>query len=68
MAVNYGVDKVRFPSPVQVGTRIRAGAELIEVTDVTGGGIQTKMLITIEIEGSEKPGLRRSSRLARWYP
>ena len=51
MAMNYGVDKVRFPSPVHVGSRIRAGAELIEVTDVKGGGIQTKMLITIEIEG-----------------
>ena len=36
MAVNYGVDKVRFPSPVKVGTRVRAGAELIEVTDVAG--------------------------------
>ena len=67
MAVNYGVDKVRFPSPVKVGSRIRAGAELIEVSDVAGGGIQTKTLITIEVEGQEKPCCVIES-LARWYP
>jgi acyl dehydratase len=65
MAVNYGVDKVRFPSPVKVGQRIRAGAELQEVTDVAGG-IQTKTLITIEVEGQEKPCCVIES-LARWY-
>jgi acyl dehydratase len=65
MAVNYGVDKVRFPSPVKVGQRIRAGAELQEVTDVSGG-IQTKTLITIEVEGQEKPSCVIES-LARWY-
>ena len=67
MAVNYGVDKVRFPSPVKVGARIRAGAELVDVTDVAGGGIQTKTLITIEVEGQEKPCCVIES-LARWYP
>jgi acyl dehydratase len=67
MAVNYGVDKVRFPSPVKVGARIRAGAELVEVSDVAGGGIQTKTLITIEVEGQEKPCCVIES-LARWYP
>src|SRR5215212_7921181 len=51
MAINYGVDKVRFIAPVLVGKRIRAGAEMMEVTDVKGG-IQTKVLITIESEGS----------------
>ena len=54
MGVNYGVDKVRFPAPVPVGSRLRAGAELLEVTDVPGG-IQTKMGITIEVEGNAKP-------------
>ena len=67
MAVNYGVDKVRFPSPVKVGSRIRAGAELVEVSDVAGGGIQTKTLIPIEVEGQEKPCCVIES-LARWYP
>ena len=54
MGVNYGVDKVRFPAPVPVGARLRAGAELLAVTDVTGG-IQTTMRITIEVEDAEKP-------------
>ncbi len=63
MAVNYGVDKVRFIAPVIVGKRIRAGAEMMEVTDVKGGGIQTKVLITIEIEGSEKPACVIESHL-----
>jgi acyl dehydratase len=67
MAVNYGVDKVRFPAPVKVGARIRAGAELVEVTDVAGGGIHTKTLVTIEIEGGDKPACIIES-LARWYP
>jgi acyl dehydratase len=65
MAINYGVDKVRFVSPVIVGSRIRAGAEMMSVTDV-GGGIQTKVLITIEIEGSEKPACVIES-LSRWF-
>ena len=45
---------MRFPAPVPVGSRLRAGAELLEVTDVPGG-IQTKMGITIEVEGNAKP-------------
>ena len=67
MAINYGVDKVRFVAPVLVGKRIRAGAEMAEVTDVKGGGIQTKVLITIEIEGSEKPACVIES-ISRWIP
>jgi acyl dehydratase len=52
--VNYGVNKVRFMTPVLVGARVCGGAELLEVTDVPGG-IQTIMKITIEIEGAAKP-------------
>ena len=65
MAVNYGLDKVRFPSPVRVGARVRAGAELAEVVDV-GTGVQVKTLITIEVEGGEKPACVIES-LARWF-
>ena len=65
MAVNYGLDKVRFPSPVRVGARIRAGAELAEVTEV-GTGVQVKTLVTIEVEGGEKPACVIES-LARWF-
>ena len=62
--INYGVDKVRFPSPVKVGDRIRAGAELLEVPDVNGG-LQTLVRITIEIEGSDRPACVIDS-LSRW--
>jgi len=62
--INYGVDKVRFPSPVKVGDRIRAGAEMLEVTDVNGG-LQTLVRITIEIEGSDRPACVMDS-ISRW--
>ena len=52
--INYGVNKIRFPSPVPVGARVRGGAELAAVEEVTGG-IQTTMVITIEIEGQDRP-------------
>lgn len=64
MGVNYGVDKVRFPSPVKVGTRVRAGAELIDVSDINGG-VQTLIRITVETEGSDKPNCVIDS-LSRW--
>lgn len=54
LGVNYGVNKVRFPSPVPVGSKIRAGVELLEAEPVTGG-VQTVMRITIEVEGGSKP-------------
>jgi acyl dehydratase len=62
--VNYGVDKVRFPAPVKVGSRVRAGAELTAVSDVAGG-LQTTIVITIEVEGSTKPACVIES-LSRW--
>ena len=65
MGVNYGVGKVRFPAPVPVGSRIRATAELVAAEDVPGG-VQTKVLITIEIEGSDKPACVIES-LSRWF-
>jgi acyl dehydratase len=54
MGVNYGVDKVRFPAPVVVGSRVRGGAEIAAVADITGG-IQVTIRITIEIDGAAKP-------------
>jgi acyl dehydratase len=64
MAINYGADKVRFITPVPVNSRVRCGAELLEVTDVNGG-IQTKVLLTVEIEGVDKPACIIES-LTRW--
>jgi len=52
--VNYGADKIRYPSPVRVGAKVRGGAELVKVDEVAGG-VQTTMRITIEIEGEAKP-------------
>jgi acyl dehydratase len=54
MGVNYGLEKVRFPSPVPVGSKLRAGAQLDEVTDIAGG-IQLQLTITLEVEGAAKP-------------
>ncbi|WP_066949014.1 MaoC family dehydratase [Microtetraspora fusca] len=55
MSVNYGLDKVRFPSPVKVGARIRLGATVASVEDVPGDGVQMSLDFTVEIEGADKP-------------
>jgi acyl dehydratase len=65
MGVNYGCDKVRFPSPVPVGSRLRVGVEVLEVTDVPGG-VQAKMRFTFECEGAEKPACV-AENLLRYY-
>ena len=54
MAVNYGLDKVRFPSPVRAGTRVRGQAAL-EDFKVTPGGAQTVIRVTVETESGDKP-------------
>jgi acyl dehydratase len=54
MAVNYGLDRVRFPAPVPVGSRVRGGVVVEEVTEI-GGGVQTVLTVTFEVEGGDKP-------------
>jgi len=54
MGINYGLNKLRFPSPVPVGSKVRAGATLAEVEDVAGG-VQVALVVTFEIEGATKP-------------
>ncbi|HEY3144110.1 MAG TPA: MaoC family dehydratase [Acidimicrobiales bacterium] len=54
LAVNYGANKIRFPSPVPVGAKLRVGVEVAEVSDVPGG-VQVMMRFTFECEGAEKP-------------
>jgi len=54
LGVNRGTGKVRFPAPAPVGSRLRAGVELVAVDEVPGG-IDTTMVITVEREGSDKP-------------
>lgn len=54
MGINYGTNKVRFPAPVPVGSRLRATAVVKEVTEA-GGGIQVTTAVTVEREGGDKP-------------
>jgi acyl dehydratase len=54
MGVNYGLNKVRFPAPVPVGSRVRARMTLMNVEDITGGA-QVTWLVTIERDGGDKP-------------
>ncbi|GAA0957915.1 MaoC family dehydratase [Actinocorallia libanotica] len=54
MGVNYGYDKIRFPSPVPVDAKVRVGAEIEDVQDVTGG-ILVRLRFTWEVEGAAKP-------------
>jgi acyl dehydratase len=53
-ALNYGLNKVRFPAPVPVGSRIRSSPKIAAVTDVAGGS-QIVFETTFEVEGGEKP-------------
>lgn len=54
MGVNYGYDRIRFPAPVPVNSKVRLGAEVAGVQDVTGG-FQLKLRFTWEITGGSKP-------------
>ncbi|MFI1812932.1 MaoC family dehydratase [Streptomyces sp. NPDC020422] len=63
--VNYGLDKVRFPAPVKVGSRLRLVGTLASVEDVPGG-VQIAVDGTIEIEGAAKPACVLRS-LSRFY-
>jgi acyl dehydratase len=56
MGVNYGTERVRFPSPVPVGSRVRAGATLDSATPFDGG-VQLVMTVTVEVEGASKPSM-----------
>ncbi|MCZ7630435.1 MAG: MaoC family dehydratase [Microthrixaceae bacterium] len=55
MGVNYGTGKVRFPSPVPVGSRVRLGARLDSLERLPGDGAQVQMTFTFEIEDAPKP-------------
>ncbi|BDB39892.1 MULTISPECIES: MaoC family dehydratase [Mycobacterium] len=55
LAINYGLNKVRFPSPVPVGSRVRATSSLVSVDDLGNGAVQGILSTTIEIDGAAKP-------------
>jgi acyl dehydratase len=54
--INYGTDKVRFPAPLPVGAEFRGAGEVTEVSEVKGG-VQAKVLLTVEVKGSDRPAL-----------
>ena len=66
MGVNYGTDKVRFPAPVPVGSRLRGSAELLKAEDVKGC-VQATVRLTIEIEGNDRPACVIDT-ISRYYP
>ena len=66
LRLNYGLNRVRFPAPVPAGSRIRAHTTLTEV-EQAGGAVQFSYLISVEIEGNEKPACV-AEFLARVYP
>jgi acyl dehydratase len=65
MAINYGLEKVRYPAPIPVGSNVRARVGLSSVKDVEGG-IQVNRLVTVEVEGSEKPSMVAET-VSRYY-
>ncbi|MEU1501605.1 MaoC family dehydratase [Streptomyces sp. NPDC005732] len=65
MGVNYGTNKVRFPAPVPVGSRLRATAKVTGVDDVTGG-VQVSVAFTVERDGGDKPVCVAES-VSRYY-
>jgi acyl dehydratase len=66
MGVNYGCDKVRFPSAVKVGSRVRGRGEIVKAEEVKGG-IQAITRVTVEIEGSDKPACVVDT-ISRYFP
>ncbi|AEG94494.1 MaoC family dehydratase [Ramlibacter tataouinensis] len=67
MGVNYGLNKVRFTSPVPVGSRLRARIKLLGCDAIDQGGLQMAWAVTVEREGSDKPVCVAES-LTRRYP
>ncbi|RFU87311.1 MaoC family dehydratase [Streptomyces triticagri] len=66
MGLNYGTNKVRFPSPVPVGSRVRASGVLKEVARTSDGGVQLTTTVTVEREGADKPACVAES-VSRFY-
>ncbi len=67
MGVNYGLNKVRFTSPVPVGSRLRARMTLLEAKPIENEGLQMTWAVAVEREGTEKPVCVAES-LSRLYP
>ncbi|HEY1078426.1 MAG TPA: MaoC family dehydratase [Pseudolabrys sp.] len=66
MGVNYGCDKVRFPAPVKVGSRVRGTGQLVAAEPTKDGGVQAVIRVTVEIEGEAKPACVADT-VSRYY-
>ena len=66
MGVNYGLDRVRFPAPVRVGSRIRARATIKTLDKLSDEAVQLVTRVTIEVEGSDKPACV-ADMVSRYY-
>ena len=66
MGVNYGCEKVRFPAPVKVGSRVRGRAMLVSAESTKDGGVQAVIRVSVEIENGDKPGCVADT-IARYY-
>lgn len=66
MGVNYGCDKVRFPAPVRVGSRVRGRATLVSAEPTKDGGVQAVIRVSVEVENGDKPGCVADT-IARYY-
>lgn len=67
MGLNYGLNKVRFPAVVPCGSRVRARAVLTSCEPAAGGGYQSIVKVTVEVEGGGKPACVAEA-LSLWYP
>ena len=63
LAINYGLNKVRFPSPVPVGSRVRATSTLVNAEDLGNGAVQLTVSTTVEVEDGTKPACVAESLL-----
>ena len=66
MGLNYGMDKVRFLTPVKVNSKLRASGQFLEIKEVAGG-FQSTLRVTIDIEGEDKPACVIDT-ISRYYP
>ncbi len=67
MGINYGANKLRFPAPVPVGSKLRGKGELIEASDTKDGAVQAIVRVIIEIEGGDRPACVIDT-ISRFYP
>ena len=66
MGVNVGLDRVRFPSPVPVGSRLRGAGQIVQVEEAKGG-VQVTVRVTLEVEGGDKPACIADT-VSRFFP